>query len=513
MPDSPDVFVIEDALRDYRFKDNPLVKGDPFIRFYAGAALIVDDIKVGSLCIIDRVPHIGFTETERMNLLDLGAAISNLIRERRDATLRSNKECAKMMNDMMRNVRTPLLMIAATTKNLLDDISNQGTSPRSRSSPTTSGSKTCEIGTAGVPFKSSHDVTIPDDSDMTKKVANLNSAVGHLKVIIESSICLGDFVVEKAESEEKEWASFTSSNILDIIQDCETTLEYLALFADISWDVDSSQLCRGSRHVCSPKAITFVLLNTVEQLSPLYEIINVRIFFTDAGDTEYDCIVQQLDEAPICDLESTWLQGLLEIHFNLSKKRDVTDVSPSVSTIPQGYLSFYSLQQMLKDVEGQCTTLDSGSSYDQAMKVSMPCAIIVSERDKEMSSMGKLMRTLDPPHIAVKEAPSSRTAHMSFATDDSTPDTIAITGTPHRADEKPCLNRGPIKPSTKHPIHTSHTLDEVSKETASETGGQRSASATSIMIPRATTRPTPPVKNVDLKQQKEGGTCEIIYHL
>lgn len=46
LPDSPDVFVVPDARQDVRFLGNPLVTGAPYIRFYAGAALLVNDIKV-----------------------------------------------------------------------------------------------------------------------------------------------------------------------------------------------------------------------------------------------------------------------------------------------------------------------------------------------------------------------------------------------------------------------------------------------------------------------------------
>jgi hypothetical protein len=50
------VLEIPDALNDSIFATNPLVTGDPYIRFYAGAPLITKGVAIGALCVIDHQP-------------------------------------------------------------------------------------------------------------------------------------------------------------------------------------------------------------------------------------------------------------------------------------------------------------------------------------------------------------------------------------------------------------------------------------------------------------------------
>lgn len=53
-----DMLIVEDAIADERFANNPLVKSDPGIRFYAGSPLVLNgDLGLGALCVIDRVPR------------------------------------------------------------------------------------------------------------------------------------------------------------------------------------------------------------------------------------------------------------------------------------------------------------------------------------------------------------------------------------------------------------------------------------------------------------------------
>jgi diguanylate cyclase (GGDEF)-like protein len=72
-------FVIEDALKDERFFDNPLVVGEPHIRFYAGQPLRpLNGAAIGTLCIIDRAPR-EFSAEDQQMLVDLAQMVEREI--------------------------------------------------------------------------------------------------------------------------------------------------------------------------------------------------------------------------------------------------------------------------------------------------------------------------------------------------------------------------------------------------------------------------------------------------
>ena len=62
--------IIEDAFKDERFINNPLVTNDPKIRFYAGFPLRNrNGNKLGTLCVIDRKP--GNLSPKQFNIMEL----------------------------------------------------------------------------------------------------------------------------------------------------------------------------------------------------------------------------------------------------------------------------------------------------------------------------------------------------------------------------------------------------------------------------------------------------------
>jgi len=56
---SKTAFIVEDTLLDERFKNNPYVTGEPYIRFYAGIAILdaVSGLPIGVFCVKDTKPR------------------------------------------------------------------------------------------------------------------------------------------------------------------------------------------------------------------------------------------------------------------------------------------------------------------------------------------------------------------------------------------------------------------------------------------------------------------------
>ncbi len=84
---SNEILVVEDARLDERFKDMPIVAGEPGLRFYAGAPLMVrPGIAIGSLAVLDSRPR-RVTAKERAALEAMAKVVVGLIEVNRLAAV------------------------------------------------------------------------------------------------------------------------------------------------------------------------------------------------------------------------------------------------------------------------------------------------------------------------------------------------------------------------------------------------------------------------------------------
>lgn len=110
-----DTFVTLDTHQDTRFKNNPLVTGYPYIRFYAGAPIVVRDSQgrefaLGALCVIDDQPHQDFDANQQRVLADLAALVSDTLklRQQRYQAERADEVKTAFLANMSHEIRTPM---------------------------------------------------------------------------------------------------------------------------------------------------------------------------------------------------------------------------------------------------------------------------------------------------------------------------------------------------------------------------------------------------------------------
>lgn len=118
---------VEDALTDERFAANPLVTGDPNIRFYAGAPLVTEEgLALGTLCVIDRQPR-RLTEAQASALQSLArAAMAQLDLRRQNDQLRAlDRMKEEFVAVVSHELRTPL----ASVVGYLEELRNEANGP------------------------------------------------------------------------------------------------------------------------------------------------------------------------------------------------------------------------------------------------------------------------------------------------------------------------------------------------------------------------------------------------
>ncbi len=106
--------IVEDTLNDPRFFDNPLVTGAPHIRFYCGMPLGgPNGYKLGTLCIIDQVPH-QLKDSDLLALTDLAnwaeAELST------SYALQQARDCNARLENILENIEDAVFVVDSNFK-------------------------------------------------------------------------------------------------------------------------------------------------------------------------------------------------------------------------------------------------------------------------------------------------------------------------------------------------------------------------------------------------------------
>lgn len=128
-PDEP--LIVTDSTKDERFRDNPLVTGEPYVIFYAGVPLVSEGgYPLGSLCVIDHQPRqltaeqidaLRALSRQASHLLELGRKVAQL--ERREQELEAARAELTQFNYMLsHDIKSPIGAISGLLDTLVADL-------------------------------------------------------------------------------------------------------------------------------------------------------------------------------------------------------------------------------------------------------------------------------------------------------------------------------------------------------------------------------------------------------
>ncbi|HYN93930.1 MAG TPA: GAF domain-containing sensor histidine kinase [Pilimelia sp.] len=126
-----DLLVVPDARTDVRFADNPAVRGDPGIRFYAGAPLVTTGgFPLGTLCVVDAQPR-RLTLEQLQALRALARQVTAQLELRHSAASLSRaqartREAAQGIDDFVGLIRGELRGPLADVREYLDHLAAGG---------------------------------------------------------------------------------------------------------------------------------------------------------------------------------------------------------------------------------------------------------------------------------------------------------------------------------------------------------------------------------------------------
>lgn len=76
---SDDIYEVTDAADHPNFRENALVTDDPNIRYYCGAPIVVNDMRIGAFCVIDYKPRPAISDADRELLKGLAFLTAHII--------------------------------------------------------------------------------------------------------------------------------------------------------------------------------------------------------------------------------------------------------------------------------------------------------------------------------------------------------------------------------------------------------------------------------------------------
>lgn len=121
-----EVFMVADLAHDDRFDHNPLVTEAPYLRFYAGAPILLHEdnktYRLGSLCLMDTKPNNNFDDKQAKLLAQFAVMTADALQlqQKQYRARRANEMKSEFLANMSHEIRTPMNGIIGMVE-MLDD--------------------------------------------------------------------------------------------------------------------------------------------------------------------------------------------------------------------------------------------------------------------------------------------------------------------------------------------------------------------------------------------------------
>eukprot|EP00981_Chlorochromonas_danica_P007734 scaffold1873_cov182-Ochromonas_danica.AAC.2 len=270
------------------------------LRFYIGAAIIIDGFKLGVLS-YDYV-----SLDNRQNLIDLAATVSNLVKERRLRNLQLRKQKANLMLGLNHNLRTPLMSLTLVTEMLRAEIkglakaklegeigSRECATPRSLYSPQTSRGyyKTFTSSTTDVSIDNDTTSELADalkesghtpDIPCINLISDLQDSLQQLSLLVEMGLVLGKITSGMSVLADGTY-DFIQCDVLKVYEKVRSLTKGLGRSQNVLWAIDKSILLKG-KHFSHPDVLLFVLISSLSQVLPHADWVRVKASFIPIED-------------------------------------------------------------------------------------------------------------------------------------------------------------------------------------------------------------------------------------
>jgi len=328
LSDMPEIFVVSDTLGDKRFANNPLVMGHSKVRFYAGTPIVIENVRIGTLCVMDTKPRNAFSLEDKENLLDLGAAVSLLAGERRESSLHLRSERANIVVSMMHNLRTPMtsLNFAASL------LSNETATFRARTDDV---------------FPIERKMICPISNNFQSTFSEINQALSQLNLLVDSTLCLGHAIIKcnsfGVGSNVLRNSQYIDCNLLSHLDDIYQKFAKDNLSCKIQWVVDTTYLSKG-KHVSYPDAILLILISSIGHVSLEWKKITVKFTF----------IISSRNEIEFPEYSDRILEGLFVIKVYPSECVTTANGGDGHRINNTLEYNYSSIDKILKSIGGGC---------------------------------------------------------------------------------------------------------------------------------------------------------------